>query len=249
MSLAQAVEHWPDGTPRTSVALSADLSPELQTSVATFVPPPHQVLSLGRQGIRRTTAWLALRKPVHSIPTLDGPPAHPQFVRDRSDGPALLLECLQPGVTAHAHGTSLIVFPVLATYAAQTRTRSTLEISTLVASTTDRRKRRRECQFAECGAVPIQDTFDRITEVVDQMKTICHLHRVRRSAGCSLSVGGTSVTRDALDARVSVQPMGQARGRPIREQFDGSAPISIDQDRAIGVPTPLAPVIDAQHTG
>jgi hypothetical protein len=111
---------------------------------------------------------------------------------------------------------------------------------------------RRECrwqhQFAQSRPVSIQDAFDGIAEVIQDMEAVCHLHRLWSPACCSFGVGGTPVTRDDLDVGMGVQPLGQARRCPIREQFDRSTLLSIDQDRAVGMASPLAPVVDAQHT-
>jgi len=95
--------------------------------------------------------------------------------------------------------------------------------------------------------VPIKNAFNRIAEIIEDMEAVCHLHCLRDSARGSLSVGGAPIPRHDLDAGMGVQPVGQACSRPIRKQVDGSALLSIDQDRAIRVPPPLAPIVDAQH--
>jgi hypothetical protein len=92
----------------------------LETRVATFVPPPHQVVGVWRERIRWTLARLALGEAIHSIPALDGTPTDPELTGDGVDLPPLLFEDLQPRIATHAQCTLLVLSPLLATEAAET---------------------------------------------------------------------------------------------------------------------------------
>src|SRR2546429_609231 len=66
------------------------------------------------------------------------------------------------------------------------------------------------------------------------MELVGHLLGVRRSARRPLGVGGTPVSRDDFDAGMRYEPSGQSSSGPIWQQVDGSVPVSIDQNRAVG---------------
>jgi hypothetical protein len=95
--------------------------------------------------------------------------------------------------------------------------------------------------------MPIEDAFHSITKIIEDMEAVGNMHCLRSAARCSLSIGGTPIPRHDLDGGVGLQPLRQAGSRPIWEQIHGSALLGIDQDGAIGVPSPLAPVVHPQH--
>jgi hypothetical protein len=63
-----------------------------------------------------------------------------------------------------------------------------------------------------------------------------------------LGVSGAPVSRDDFEAGMRYQPTGQGSSGPIWQQVDGSALVSIDQNRAVGAAAALAPIVNTQHT-
>jgi hypothetical protein len=61
--------------------------------------------------------------------------------------------------------------------------------------------------------VPIQQTLERLAQVLDEMEPIRHLQGLRRAPCCAIGIRAGAVPADNLDARMCVQPLfEQLRG-------------------------------------
>ena len=78
--------------------------------------------------------------------------------------------------------------------------------------------------------------FDSLAEVLDQMKTVSDLPRLRRPPAGSLSIEAAAIPADDLDFRMLAQPTGGRLRRVVRQNVDNLAPLQIDNDRAIAGP-------------
>jgi hypothetical protein len=95
--------------------------------------------------------------------------------------------------------------------------------------------------------MPVQDLFDGLAEIVDDVEAISYLDRLWGTTRRPLGVGCAPVSSHELDAGTSFKPARECGGRAIREQLDGSALLGIHEDRAVGVASTLTPVIHPKH--
>jgi len=95
--------------------------------------------------------------------------------------------------------------------------------------------------------VAMEHALDHLPRVLEQVPTVGDLHRSRRAHSGALGVDLRAVARDDLDPGVLAQPLGEALGRTIVQQRDGSPTLQIDEDGAVGMPLAARPLIDAQH--
>lgn len=90
----------------------------------------------------------------------------------------------------------------------------------------------------------LEQPLEDISEVLEQVPAIRHLHGVRRPLLDALRVGLGAVPRDERDCAVLLQPARQRVRSAIGQQVDGCTPFEIDEDRAVGVPAPDRPIVD-----
>jgi hypothetical protein len=116
---------------------------------------------------------------------------------------------------------------------------------------TTRRTRRSsgwwERQFSQRWPMPIEDLFDHLAEIVDDVEAIGNLDGLSGATCRALRIGRTPVACQDLYAGMRFEPAGQGGRRAILQQLDGAALFFIYQDGAVGPTTPLTPVIHPQH--
>jgi hypothetical protein len=95
--------------------------------------------------------------------------------------------------------------------------------------------------------MPVQDLFDGLAEIVDDVEAISYLDRLWGTTRRPLGIGRAPVACHDLDTGLCLKPASECGGRAIREQIDGSALLGIHEDRAVRVATTLTPVIHPKH--
>jgi hypothetical protein len=83
-----------------------------------------------------------------------------------------------------------------------------------------------------------QDGFQGLTEVLDEVEAIDHLHRLGRPPAHALGVEVTAIATDRGDRRMLGEPGRDAGRRAVRQE--------IDQDGAIAMAAPPGPLVDAE---
>lgn len=82
-------------------------------------------------------------------------------------------------------------------------------------------------------------------KVLRQMKPVGDLSSPRGALPGGLSVETASVPAHDFDVGMLLEPMLRARRRSDRQNIGNRTPLQIDDDRAVGVATSPAPVIDS----
>ena len=95
--------------------------------------------------------------------------------------------------------------------------------------------------------MPLEDAFDRVGHVAQQVKAIGHLDRVGRARPCTVGVRTRPIAADDLNAGMRTEPRGECGGRPIGEQINHSSAFQIDQQRAVRLAPSPRPVVDTQY--
>src|SRR3546814_20295744 len=89
----------------------------------------------------------------------------------------------------------------------------------------------------------------RLTQATEQMPAIGHLHGPWSSAPCSIGIKVGAITRDNLDPRVAIQPVGHAVRIAIRQQIQNAIALQIADDRSLPLPAPPRPLLAAHNRG
>jgi hypothetical protein len=105
--------------------------------------------------------------------------------------------------------------------------------------------RRRRLSGGRRGSAQL--LFDSLAEVLDQMKAVSDLPRLRRPPAGSLSIEAAAIPADDLDFRMLAQPTGGRLRRALRQHVDNLAPLQIDHDRSIAGPLSPTPIVDADN--
>jgi hypothetical protein len=95
--------------------------------------------------------------------------------------------------------------------------------------------------------MPIEDPFDHIAEIVDDMEAIGNLDCLWGAARRSLSISRTPISCQDLNTGMGFEPVRQGARRTILKQLDGAAQLFIDQDGPVRPATPLTPVVHPEH--
>jgi hypothetical protein len=104
---------------------------------------------------------------------------------------------------------------------------------------------RRECRRGlERGPAVEQERLYSLAKVMDQVKAIDHLHRVRGALANAVRIEGTPIPTDHRDRGVLGQPGRKRRSRTIRQEVDDAMCRQINQDRAIPMAPPPGPLVD-----
>ena len=72
--------------------------------------------------------------------------------------------------------------------------------------------------------------LQRVSQIVDDVPAIRHLHRTGCSAGRGAGIDAVSVSADDVDAGVVAQPFNQGVGRRILEEIKDVMRVGVDQD-------------------
>jgi len=97
------------------------------------------------------------------------------------------------------------------------------------------------------GATLFEGLLKRITQIFEQVKAIGYLHRSWCSFRRARSIGAGTIPADHLRSGMGVQPSGDGRCGAIGEQIKRLVPFQVNNDRAVGVPFALCPIVDANH--
>lgn len=89
--------------------------------------------------------------------------------------------------------------------------------------------------------------FDCRAKILDQMKPIGHLPRLRCTFTDGLRIQTAAIPADDLDRRMVTQPLGRTLDAPIVQNVDHRAALEINHDGPIACRPPPTPVIDANH--
>jgi len=89
----------------------------------------------------------------------------------------------------------------------------------------------------------------RFPEVLQQVKTICHLDGRGRALASPLGIGARSLPGDHLDSRMLLEPGGEGRSGALREERHRLVALQVHQDRAIRVACAQREIVHAQRRG
>ncbi len=98
----------------------------------------------------------------------------------------------------------------------------------------------------ERGALTLEETLERVADVLGQVEAVGHLRRARRALPPTLGVGPAAIAADDLDAGVLDQPRGEGRGAAVGQEVDWSATLEVHQDRAVRLAAPHRPIVHAE---
>lgn len=98
-------------------------------------------------------------------------------------------------------------------------------------------------------ALVLEETLERLLQVLEDMETIHDLHRLRRPACNPVRVQVAAITGHSGDGRVSGQPCGHRVGVAIRQEIDRAMAFEVDHDGAEPTPAPSRPVVDPDDRG
>jgi len=93
-------------------------------------------------------------------------------------------------------------------------------------------------------AVKVHLLLDSLPQVLHDMKPVGDLFRLRRALPGSLGVETAAISADHFHLGMSFQPVGAGDHITIFENIDDRATLQIDNDRAVGLRLPPAPVVD-----
>jgi hypothetical protein len=99
----------------------------------------------------------------------------------------------------------------------------------------------------DLAAVALEEAFEHLAHVLEQVPAVGHVHGIGCGPGCRLGVGAGAVAADDLDAGVVFEPPLQRRAVASREQVDDLAALQVDQDGAVALPLADRPAADAQR--
>ena len=77
------------------------------------------------------------------------------------------------------------------------------------------------------------------------MKAVDDLHGLRRPPPNAVGIEVTAIATDQADRRMLGQPRRDGRGRAVRQQVHDAVIREIHQDRAVAMPPPPGPLVDA----
>jgi hypothetical protein len=72
---------------------------------------------------------------------------------------------------------------------------------------------------------PLQHALERLCQITEEMESICHLERIRRTLPRTLGVSTGSIAADDLHRGMRPQPLGQRLGFAVWQEINGLAPL------------------------
>ena len=97
------------------------------------------------------------------------------------------------------------------------------------------------------GVVSVSDGMDGVAEVPQQVPAVADLDGLGRSLAHAVGINAGPVPGDDFNARVGLQPRGQALGPPVRQQVDDAVAFEVDEDRPVAVAAAPGPLVHRQH--
>src|SRR5512135_1041386 len=94
----------------------------------------------------------------------------------------------------------------------------------------------------------LEQAFDGLAHVLQEMPTIGDLLGLGRRLGGGLRVGRRTVAADQLDAGVGLEPGPDGRSVTIGQEIDDVARLEVDDDGAVALPFAPGPVVDADES-
>ncbi len=101
--------------------------------------------------------------------------------------------------------------------------------------------------ISQALAVRTHNLVHGVGQVVEQVKSVRHLDRVRRALLGALGITSGTITTDHSGARMGTQPVGKRVRQPIGQQIHGPMGLHVDHDAAIVVGFPEREVVDVEH--
>lgn len=89
--------------------------------------------------------------------------------------------------------------------------------------------------------------FNGLTQVLDEVETVCDLQGLRCALTCSLRICATTISTDDFNLRVLPQPARAAFNAPIRKDINYGLPLEIDDDGSVSLRLAPAPIVDANN--
>ncbi|MDA9396190.1 hypothetical protein WN73_37350 [Bradyrhizobium sp. CCBAU 45394] len=84
-----------------------------------------------------------------------------------------------------------------------------------------------------------------LTQTVEQVPAVRHLHRVGGAAACAISIKSRTIAGDDLDLRPALQPARNTAGVTIGKQVKHAIALQIADDRSTSLATTPSPIVDA----
>jgi hypothetical protein len=92
------------------------------------------------------------------------------------------------------------------------------------------------------GGSTIERLFDSLTQVLDEMKSIGALARLRRALVGAPSIEATSVLDHDLDLRMIPKPVSRGSSRSVLKDIDDLTPFEVDNNCSVVVSLPGGPL-------
>jgi hypothetical protein len=105
------------------------------------------------------------------------------------------------------------------------------------------RQRRTDRGRLEGRSVIEQDSFQRLAEVLHEMKPIDHLHRLGGSLANAVGIQVAAIATEDGERRVLREPGRERGGRAVPQQVHNAMRHEIDQDRAIAMASSPGPLV------
>jgi len=96
------------------------------------------------------------------------------------------------------------------------------------------------------SALGAQHLVQGLAGILQEVKAVSDLHRIRCALPCSFGVRLCSVSHDVLDTGMGAQPGRQRLSGPAREEIDRSMGLEIDQERSVHLTAMEGEIIDAE---
>src|SRR5436190_23313786 len=92
-----------------------------------------------------------------------------------------------------------------------------------------------------------QERFYRISQVRENVPTICNLDRLRRSQCGRIDIDGSTISTHDIDFRVCSQPLANTLSLPIRKQTNNFVRLQIHKDSAEALAASPTPIINSNN--
>ena len=219
-------------------ALLLDLAPQLGGVAAALMPAPVKVLgvTIHRAAARLLAPGRQLSRPQ---PTLHGLAVDAHGTRDAPRRPALAMQRYSLVEPATSDGV-----PVRRG-----------ELSCRCRGHIGRRLRilhflhsRGRCR-AQITVVPVEHSGHRVAKVAQKVPPVRNLDGLGCAGANAVGVSTRAVSRDDLDAGMTVQPRSDRLRVAIGQHVDRTVALEIDDERAVALSSAPSPVVDADDVG
>jgi len=224
----------------------AHLVPKLRSVVASVRPPLPQVRREGREERLSGRAGETFREAFPAQKAKHRAARHPRHPRNGADTVPLRPETLHLFIASKPTGAPLLLFPLLPVH---------------------HRRRVLLCDHHDghIGGLPLlrcacavrgvsqqrmfanQKALEAVGDILEEMEPVGDLPRVGRSLPGTVRIRPASTPADNRDGRMATQPRREGFRSAVGQQINDVMRFEVDEDRTVGLPFALRPVVQAQY--